>query len=480
MSGSGWVDILPLMTLAATPLAVMLLVAVKRHYLLSTIITFVGLALSFALLPVVTTQSSRQATPLFVIDNFSLFYMGILFTAALTVVVLSYRYLKERAGNLEEYWMLLLLATLGSSILVASTHFASFFLGLEILSISLYALVGYNRASAIGTEAAVKYLVLAAASTAFLLFGMALVYAEIGSMEFSQIASAQGGLTDGARVFFLSGLGLIGVGIGFKLAVVPFHMWAPDVYQGAPAPITAFIATVSKGGVFAILLRFFTLVNFQTDSSLFWIFSIIAIASMFAGNLLALLQNNVKRILAYSSISHFGYLLVAFLAAGNLRVTAVTLYLIVYFIANVGAFAVVTALSTKERDADRLEDFRGLFWTRPYVAGIFSGMLLSLAGMPFTAGFVGKFYLVAAGAQSSLWGLIIILVLTSVIGLFYYTRIILVMYQKPESEEQVRVPFLAALVSPTDGFVLLMSSALAVWLGIFPSPLIHIIPTIVG
>jgi NADH-quinone oxidoreductase subunit N len=246
MTRSGWIDILPLILLAATPVAVMLAIAVRRSYVVSTAITFGGLVLAFVMLPVVTSQSDRQATPLFLFDNFALFYMGLLFAAALVLVILSYRYLKDHPGNLEEYWILLLLATLGSSVLVASVHFASFFLGLEILSISLYALIGYNRASAIGAEAAVKYLVLAAASTAFLLFGMALVYAEIGSMEFAQIASLRGALDDSQRVFFLSGLGLMGVGIGYKLAVVPFHMWAPDVYQGAPAPVTALIATISK------------------------------------------------------------------------------------------------------------------------------------------------------------------------------------------------------------------------------------------
>jgi NADH-quinone oxidoreductase subunit N len=477
MTRSGWIDVLPLILLAATPVAVMLAVAVRRSYVVSTAITFGGLVLAFVMLPVVTSQSDRQATPLFLVDNFALFYMGLLFAAALVLVILSYRYLKEHPGNLEEYWILLLLATLGSSVLVASVHFASFFLGLEILSISLYALIGYNRASAIGVEAAVKYLVLAAASTAFLLFGMALVYAEIGSMEFAQIASLRDALDDSQRVFFLSGLGLMGVGIGYKLAVVPFHMWAPDVYQGAPAPVTALIATISKGGVFAILLRFFTQIDFRADDSLFWIFSVIAIASMLAGNLLALLHNNVKRILAYSSIAHFGYLLVAFVAGGDLRVTAVTFYLIAYFVATAGAFGVITVLSGPERDADRIDDYRGLFWKRPWLAGIFAGMLLSLAGIPLTGGFIGKFYLVAAGAQSSLWALIIILVSGSVMSLFYYLRIIVAMYMRPVEEGEATpapgfVPF-------SEGFVLLATGLLALWLGIYPAPLVHIIPKLV-
>ena len=199
---------------------------------------------------------------------------------------------------------------------------------------------------------------------------------------------------------------------------------------------------------------------------------------MLAGNLLALLQNNVKRILAYSSIAHFGYLLVAFVASGDLRVTAVTFYLIAYFVASGGAFAVITVLSGPERDADRIDDYSGLFWTRPWLAAVFTGMLLSLAGIPLTGGFIGKFYLVAAGAQSSLWGLVIILVATSVIALFYYIRIIVAMYQRPAEEEEAAAR-LPAFVPPSEGFVLFATGALALWLGIYPAALVHIIPSVI-
>ena len=476
MTRSGWIVMLPFIVLAATPVAVMILVAIRRNYLLSTAITLIGLAAAFAMLFVARSQDYRQATPLFLMDNFALFYLGLLFAAAFFLVILSYRYLKDLAGNREEFWILLLLATLGSSVLVASTHFASFFLGLEELSISLYALIAYKRHSDIGIEAAIKYLVLAAVSTGFLLFGMALVYGQIGSMEFAQIASLHGSLDSGQRVFFLAGLGLMSVGIGYKLAVVPFHMWAPDVYEGAPAPVTALIATISKGGVLALLLRFFIQIDFRADNSLFWVFSVIAIASMFAGNILALLQNNVKRLIAYSSIAHFGYILVAFLANGDLAIRAATFYLVTYFVATAGAFAVIIALSGPDRDADNIEDYRGLFWSRPWLAAIFTVMLLSFAGIPLTGGFIGKFYLVAAGAQTSLWGLIMVLVVTSVIGLYYYLRIIVAMYQRPPEGEEAAIPRLPAL---SEGFVLASTAVLAVWLGVYPAPLVHIIPSLI-
>ena len=197
----------------------------------------------------------------------------------------------------------------------------------------------------------------------------------------------------------LVGVGLIIVGFSFKLALVPFHLWTPDVYQGAPAPVTAFVATVSKGAMFALLVRYFSVVDLRSHHALVIVFTLLAIASMVVGNLLALLQHNVKRLLAYSSIAHLGYLLVAFLASSVLATTAVTFYLVAYFVTTLGAFGVVTVLSTGEREAESLDDYRGLVVRRPWLAALFTAMLLSLAGIPLTAGFVGKFYLTVAARQ---------------------------------------------------------------------------------
>ncbi len=470
MNGMDVIALLPLIVLAGTSVLVMLAIAVRRSHGLTLGLTLTGLAAAFGCIWIAEPVAPRQVTSLLVIDNYSLFYFGLLIATDFAVAILAYDYLAHYDINREELYILLLIASVGGAVLVASSHFASFFLGLEMLSVSLYAMVSYLRLRWQPLEAGIKYLVLAAASAAFLLFGMALIYADLGTMEFGRMAQVlvTGHSNDAMLVF---GLALIITGIGFKLAVVPFHLWTPDVYEGAPAPVTAFIATVSKGAMFALLLRYFYRLDAAMNRQILLVFTIIAIASMLAGNLLALLQSNVKRILAYSSIAHMGYLLVAFLAGGELAVEAITFYLVAYFITTLGAFGVVSVLSRSDREADRIEHYQALFWRRPVLAGVFTVMLLSLAGIPVTAGFIGKFYLVAAGTSSALWALIIILVVSSVIGLFYYLRIVAVMYAAPEYEATE----IDARTSPVAGAVLVVLTGLLVWFGIYPGPLMRII-----
>jgi NADH-quinone oxidoreductase subunit N len=381
---------------------------------------------------------------------------------------LSFSYLNQHEGHHEEFYLLLLIATLGAVVLVASRHFASFFLGLEILSISLYALTGYLRHNDRSTEAAVKYLILAALSSAFILFGMALIYAETGSLDFARIASRAADPVQSLP--FTAGFALIITGLGFKLAVVPFHLWTPDVYEGAPAPVTAFIASVSKGSVFALVLRFFAGIDPAANQALLLIFAIVAVASMFAGNLLALLQVNVKRILAYSSISHIGYLLVTLLASGPQRLSASAFYLAAYFVTTLGALGVVTVLSGKEGDADSMAEYTGLAARRPWLAAVFTVMLFSLAGIPLTAGFVGKFYVVAAGIGSALWLLVVALAINSAIGLFYYLRILAAVYAKPSAPAPADTPLSRSGIAVLSGLTVIL-----IWLGVYPAPVIVLI-----
>lgn len=462
----------PFITIAAAPIVIMLVISIYRNHLVTAILTMVSFIVASFFAYDVSAIVPWTIGDLLIIDQYALFYLGLIFSASFVITLLSYGYLKGREGNLEEYYLLLLTATLGSSVLVASNHFITLFLGLEVLSVSLYALIAYVRTGEQGIEAGIKYLILAAASSAFLLFGIALLYAQLGTMQFDELARRLP-TSNATSILVMTGFSLLVVGVGFKLAVVPFHMWTPDVYEGAPAPVTAYIASVSKGGMFALLLRFFLVVDGYSYTSLLLIFSIIAIASMFIGNFLALMQNNVKRILAYSSIAHLGYLLVAFIAGGNMAVEAATFYLVAYFITTIGSFGIVGILSDKETEADNVEDYRGLFWRRPWIAAVFTGMLLSLAGIPLTAGFVGKFYVLSAGVGSTLWLLVVMLVVNSAIGLYYYIRIIVVMYSEREkaAEAAPSVPSFAL----GGGIILAVLLLLLIWFGVFPAGIMDVI-----
>ena len=470
MNAADFVALLPLITLPATAIVVMIAIAIRRNHKASIVISLLGVSAALAGLPLSASAAPRQITSLLVLDSYSRLYMAILLCAVGFVFMFAYDYLKRRQERPEEFYLLVLLATTGAMVLVVSRNFASFFLGLELLSVALYSLIAYVRTESASIEAGIKYLILAASSSSILLFGLALIYAGSGSMELSQFAAVVTRTSGPPNTFLLIGLMLVLTGVGFKLAVVPFQLWTPDVYEGAPLPVTAFIATVSKAGMFAFLLRWFHVQDVGVAGAPGLVLTIIAIASMLTGNLLALAQTNVKRILAFSSIAHMGYLLVALLAGGSLGAPAATYYLIAYAATILGAFGLMTVLSGPRYEAASIDDYRGLFWKRPLVAGAFTTTLLSLAGIPITAGFLGKFYVIAAGASQSRWVLLFTLVASSTIGLFYYLRIIVAMYSQPEgpgleaesSTRPLPLPATLALAALT-GLIFL--------LGVYPAPL---------
>jgi NADH-quinone oxidoreductase subunit N len=507
------VALLPLLAIGAVVVALMVTIAFVRRHRAVLALTLVGLAATLATLPVAATADQPQVTALLRVDAYALFFIGLLTLTTGAVALLAYGYLRGGEAEPPEFYLLLCIALLGAATMTASTQFASFFLGLEILSVSLYTLIAYPRVRLGCIEASVKYLILGGVTSAFLLFGMALFYAAAGTMTVPGLTAALnegtvevGGQTvtpDGLLV--LTGLALVLVSVGFKLALVPFHMWTPDIYQGAPAPVTAFVATVSKGATVALLVRYFRGVDLAGEPALFWAFTLLAGASMIAGNLLALLQTNLKRLLAYSSIAHLGYVLVAFLASGALAVTAASFYVVVYVAANLVAFGIVTVLSSPERDAEEIADYRGLAVRRPWLAGGMALALFSLAGLPLTAGFIGKFYLVRAGVGEALWALVIVLVLTSALSMYYYARVIVAMYvQRPEegaetgaaeggappapdtsppaagrpaaAEPAGRAPALpAAPAAWSAGPVLAVAAVLLLALGVYPAPLVRLI-----
>jgi NADH-quinone oxidoreductase subunit N len=424
--------LLPLLITCATTIFVMLAIAIKRNHWWNATVTVVGLNIALVSCLFALKAIPQTVTPLFVVDGFGLFFTALILIAALGASTLTNAYMESFKRNREEIYLLISIATAGGIVLCFAHHMASLFIGLEMMSIALYGMVAYTYDRARSLEAAIKYMVLSATASAILLFGMALIYAQIGSLSFAEIGA---GITQEPSLLIVIGGMLLLIGLFFKLSLAPFHLWTPDVYEGAPAPVGAFLATAAKVAVFAVLVRFAILESKNVLASMPFVLTLIAIAciSMLVGNLLALKQNNIKRMLGYSSIAHFGYLLLLVLVGGpNFGVEGFAVYLAIYVITSLAAFGVVTLMSQADgkRDADTLDDYRGLFWRRPYLASIFTLALFSLAGIPLTAGFIGKFYVVTAAVGAGFWGWLALafVVIGSSIGIFFYLRTIISLF----------------------------------------------------
>lgn len=487
MTAQHLIALLPMISITAASVIVMLAAAFVSGHRLINGLSLVGLAVAFLSLFWAMDVTPIQVTPLVLIDRFALFFSGLILLSGAVIVLLSLNYLQTPEGSemrTAEYYVLLLVAVLGAMVLVSASHFGAFFIGLELLGVSLYILVAYLAPSLRGRveslEAGVKYLILSGVASALLLFGIALLYAEFGTLSFDGLGQAWQSEQALEGLFVAAGLGLILAGVSFKLSLVPFHMWTPDVYEGSPATSAAFVASISKGAIFAFLLRFFITTGAFEHQLIILALVFVAIASMLGGNLLALMQSNVKRILAYSSIAHMGYLLVAFLAGSTGQVNAiavgeaVSFYLVAYFVTTLGAFGVICVLSGSDatRDLDQLEDYRGLFWRSPWLAGIMTAMLLSLAGIPLTVGFIGKFYIFAVATEGLLWLLLAVLILGSALGLYYYLRWVVVMFMQ---SEELAAQGNIKRIDLGQAVALAGVTLALIWLGVYPSPLIDFI-----
>lgn len=471
--------LLPLLITSIALIAVMLGIAWKRDHALAFGISVIGLNLALFSVFIAASATPIEVTPLLKIDKFACFYMALVLASTLACVTLIHAYLgnepgKGYPGNREELYLLMLLSAAGGLVLVSAQHLAGLFIGLELLSVPSYGMIAYAFFNKRSLEAGIKYMVLSAAGSAFLLFGMALLYAEAGSLSFNGIAALLTNSTAPALIVEV-GFGMMLVGLAFKLSLVPFHLWTPDVYEGAPAPVAAFLATASKVAVFAVLLRLYQMSPAASGGWMSDLLSLIAIASILVGNLLALLQNNIKRLLGYSSIAHFGYLLIALIASKGLATEAISVYLMTYVLTTLGAFGVITLMSTPftGRDADALYEYRGLFWRRPYLTAVLTVMMLSLAGIPLTAGFIGKFYIIGVGVQSQQWWLLAALVVGSAIGVFYYLRVMVTLFLVEPNLRRHDAPF--DWGQRAGGMMLMIVALLAFILGVYPQPLLSLV-----
>jgi NADH-quinone oxidoreductase subunit N len=376
---------------------------------------------------------------LIVADEFSSYFIYLFLFVAALVILGSMDYLERDHAQHGEFYALVLMGTVGMCFMAASTDLIMIFLGLEISSISTYILAGYRRRDPLGNEASLKYFLLGSFATAFFLYGIAFVYGLTGTTNLLG-AGTRLGAAPGWPAFAQIALILMFVGLAFKLSTAPFQIWAPDVYQGAPAPVTAFLSVGPKAAAFAILLRVF-LGSFSSGNGVsFWVLWISAALTMCVGNLGALWQSNVKRLLAYSSIAHAGYVLVGVTAGGSRGISGVLYYLVAYALMNAGAFILIAYLAGVGERFVQVEDYKGLAYQRPAVAACLTVFLLSLAGFPTTAGFLGKFYIFRAALHSHLIGLTILALLNSVVSVYYYFKIIVAMYiheGKTETSEAV-------------------------------------------
>jgi NADH-quinone oxidoreductase subunit N len=455
-------------------LAAMLFPREQRRWIgyLALVCTFVTGAIvvrSWMQLPV---EPVRVFEGLFTLDPFSLFFKLVFLAVTLLTILISLRSVDEEEDDSGgEYYALLLFATLGMMFLASASNLLMMFVALETMSLSSYILVGYLQRDRRSNEAAVKYFVLGAFSSGILAFGMSLVYGATASTDFHAIAEVAAARPDAPLLVF--GMLLMMVAFGFKVAAVPFHMWVPDVYEGAPSPITAFISTAGKAAAFAVLVRLFAIAFLPMSGVWQGLLAFLALTSMTVGNVAAILQDNMKRMLAYSSIAHAGYILMGLLAigqggeVGSFGLTAVGIYLLVYGFMNVGAFGFVIWLRSENLAGDRIADFGGLSRRAPLAAFALLVLMLSLAGIPTTAGFVGKWYLFGAAIRANYTWLAIAAVLNSAVSLYYYLRVVVVMYvgEPVASEGRAASPFVLVALAICLGFTLVI--------GCYPQPLIE-------
>lgn len=474
MTAAMFVAIAPQLILSFGLVLGLLLIAWRRSQLSIQLLSQAVLVAALVLNARLFTGDAIQVTTLLKVDHYSAFAFMLIAISSLVVVSLSRRFLTANTEVHDEYYLLILLVALGASILVVSDHYASLFLGFELLSIALVGLVGYIRSNDLAVETGFKYLILSATASSFMLLGIAFIYSQTGQLSFSQASVITGNSAIVVSQFYNVGLLLFFIGVAFKLSLFPFHFWTPDVYQGSPTVVTMLMATVSKVAMFVVLMKSWFAMNISFNfqqQNLSELISFVAILSMIAGNALALHQTNIKRLLGYSSIAHMGYLLIIIQVTSMQSIDfawqSALFYLAAYVVANLSIFTVLIVHSVEEQSS--IGSWQGLFWQNKPLAVLIIVAVLSLAGIPLTMGFIGKFYLLTFATQAKLWWLISSLIIGSGIALFYYLRLIFILFTVPDSSNNNNSEQSQNLKLTVSSQVLVFALiALGIFFGLFP------------
>ena len=458
--------IIPEIVLVVVGLAVLLVSAGRRGKSSSTacgVLTLAGGIAAFCFAIRLWGAKADLFNALYVVDDFGTFLKYIFLAILLLVSLISLAYTRREEIVSGEYYSLLLFAVFGMMVMVSSNSFVTIFIGLEVMSLSIYILCGLLKGSLRAIESSLKYFLLGSFGTAFFLYGIALIYASAGTIDIQAVRAVAIGKQLGGNAIFLTGMALLIVGFGFKIASVPFHMWTPDVYEGAPTSVTVFMATGVKAAAFGAFLRVFYTAFYPLITEWSPVLWFMAVLTMCVGNITALLQNNMKRLLAYSSIAHAGYILIAFVTGDRLLSSSVLYYLLAYTFMNLGAFTVVILLGRKGEEHEDIDSYAGLAARHPFIALCMTIFLLSLTGIPPLAGFAAKFYLFSDAIKGQYYWLAVIGMLNSAVSAYYYLRVLMYMYFKEPVKELGKVD-----MSPAYVVVMLVSVGALLYLGIFP------------
>lgn len=459
------VPLIPVLIMTGAAVLLMLVISFIRSHALTVLLGIIATIAAIITMPLAANSLPAEVTSLLVVDGGTHFYWTMILLSTLVCIGISHAYINGAPSFREEWYLLLLISASGAMVLAASSHMAALFIGLELMSVPLYGLAAFSLKNKRSLEAGIKYLVLSAAASAFLLFGIALLYAETGSLLLVQWAD----LSMDSSIAML-GCAMILIGLGFKLSWAPFHTWTPDVYQGAPMPITAFLATVGKVAVIAVLVRLLVVIPLWQSPAFATLLVLISALSIVVGNVMAISQTSLKRLLAYSSIAHFGYLIIALNVVSQHGSGSVWVYLATYIVASLCAFAVLTTITVIQDDSrgDHFDALKGLYQRSPLLAVTLSLSLISLAGVPLTAGFIGKFALFSIGMTTAQWILLLLIVAGSAIGIYYYLRAVSVLFQQRTGDtliERTRIPLF-------NGILIIALAVLTVLFGVWPDLLL--------